>query len=47
LIENNANEDEQMEDKNVYSEDSFSVFFAVLLKLASKTLTHSFAALTR
>ncbi|CAK5056475.1 unnamed protein product [Meloidogyne enterolobii] len=47
LIENNANEDEQMEDKNVYAEDSFAVFFAVLLKLASKTLTHSFAALTR
>uniref|UniRef100_A0A915NSG8 Nuclear cap-binding protein subunit 1 n=1 Tax=Meloidogyne floridensis TaxID=298350 RepID=A0A915NSG8_9BILA len=42
LIENNANEDEQMEDKNVYSEDSFAVFFAVLLKLASKTLTHSY-----
>jgi hypothetical protein len=30
-----------------YSPDSVIVFFAVLLKLASKTLTHSFAALTR
>ncbi|KAL7073953.1 hypothetical protein ACQ4LE_006244 [Meloidogyne hapla] len=47
LTENNVNEDEQIEEKKIYAEDSFAVFFAVLLKLASKTLTHSFAAMTR
>jgi hypothetical protein len=40
-------EDEPIGAETVYSADSVAVFFAVLLKLASKTLTHSFAALTR
>lgn len=30
-----------------YSQESVAIFFSVLLKFASKTLTHSFAALTR
>uniref|UniRef100_A0A915M2Z3 Nuclear cap-binding protein subunit 1 n=1 Tax=Meloidogyne javanica TaxID=6303 RepID=A0A915M2Z3_MELJA len=38
LIENNANEDEQMEDKNVYSEDSFAVFFAMMTVLVDKMI---------
>ncbi|KAF7638788.1 hypothetical protein Mgra_00001869 [Meloidogyne graminicola] len=50
LTESNINEDEQVgnnERQIIYSEELVAVFFAVLLKLASKTLTHSFAALTR
>lgn len=50
LTESNINENEQVgnnEGQIIYSEELVAVFFAVLLKLASKTLTHSFAALTR
>lgn len=36
-----------MEDEPPFDSDSVAIFFTVLLRLASKTISHSFAALTK
>jgi hypothetical protein len=46
-LENIKNDPVDEDSEKTYSPNSLAIFFAVLLKLSSKTLTHSFAALTR
>lgn len=36
-----------LEDEQSFDADSVAIFFSVLLKLASKTISHNFAALTK